>query len=339
MAFTELAFERLLFALETTRGTAITSPTHIINIGGKLTPKQTKYKPPDARGTLVKTYRSKTVRKWAELEADGAADPNIVPLFLNMVVDNLASPSTPGGATLSRLWEFIPNISADDLKTSTYWFADPVAAAVELRAPFGTIDELTFSNDASGEEVAKVSIKGKSNYPTEGIAVAAPASIAGDLLPGQFMQIWMDTSSAIGTTAVTGRLVKAEHTIRAGIETYKYLAAGPASSLTYQGIGRGKRDMTTKITLEVPDDTQYALWDAGTTVKCRVRHNGELIETTAGPVNWYNYIEFDTYGPLEDLEWAENGANRVVSFTINSQYDSTLGADFRVAVQNARTGL
>lgn len=33
----------------------------------------------------------------------------------------------------------------------------------------------------------------------------------------------------------------------------------------------------------------------------RVRHNGALIESVAGPLNFYNYVEVDTYGPLDEL--------------------------------------
>lgn len=333
MAFTEIAFERLHLALETTRGAAIAAPTHLLNLPGKLTPKRTLYRPKESRGTLVAAYRNKQVRKWGEWEAEGAADPNMLPVLFNMAIKPVTSPTTPG--TLSKLWAFVRTVNADDIKTATIWGGDPNIQS--WQADFGTIDEIVIKNDASSEEVAMVSVKGQANFPAKVSAPTSPASIAGDTLPGQQMQVWIDTSSAIGTTAVTGRVISVEHTIPVGIE-YKYLAAGPAGGLEYSGLGRLGTAAKTKIVMELPDMTQYDLWAAATTVKMRVRHNGAFIETVS-TVDYYNYFEMDIYGPLDALEWGEKGANRVVELTVESEYDATLGADYRVAVQSQRTAL
>ena len=154
------------------------------------------------------------------------------------------------------------------------------------------------------------------------------------------MQMWLDTSSAIGPTEITDRLISAKHTIKTGVK-YKYIAQGPSGNMGYSLIGREKvASLTTEVKLEFVDYDEYDLWAAGTSLKLRVRHNGALIESTAGPVDWYNYVEFDTYGPAIDPEWGDNeGTNRAITLVVESTYDSTLGADFRVAVQNARTTL
>lgn len=330
MAYTELAFERLHLALETTRGTAIGSPTHLLNLPGKLTPHQTMYRPAESRGTLVRNYRNKVVRKWAEWEAEGAADPNILPVLFNLAVKPVTSPTTPG--TLSKLWTFVRSVAADDIKTATLWAGDPNVQS--WRAVFAVIDEISIVNDASSEETAVVSVKGLANFAEKITAPTSPASIAGDVFPGQQMQVWIDTSSAIGTTAVTGRVIAVEHTIPVGVE-YKYLAAGPAGGLGYAAIGRVPTAAKTKLVLELPDMVQYDLWAAATSLKARVRHNGAFIETVA-TVDYYNYFEMDVYGPFDLLDWSEKGGNRTVELTIESQYDTTLGADFRVAVQNQR---
>ena len=334
----EIPFETFRVALEAARGTAESAPTHLLNLAGKITPNITRYRPKEARGTRARNYRSVDTRKGAEWEAEGDADSNLTAVLLNMGVAPVTSPSTPSGATLSRLWAFVPNLTADNIKAATAWWGDP--AIDQLVSDFCMLDELVFENDASGEEVLTVSAKGMGGFPTKASAPSATASIAGVTFPGQLMQVWIDTSSGIGTTALSGRVISAKHTIRTGT-TYKYVAAGPAAALDYGLVGRDVViGMTTELKLELIDYTQYDLWAAGTTLKCRVRHNGALIESTAGPVNWYNYIEFDCYGPAEDLDWDDNeGSNRALNLTINSTYDATLGADFRVAVQNQRTSL
>ena len=89
------------------------------------------------------------------------------------------------------------------------------------------------------------------------------------------------------------------------------------------------------MTLELLDLDQYNLFRDGTTVKLRIRHNGDLIEGSL-----YNFVQVDTYGPMTFTDWgALEGVNRTLTLEVVSQYDSTLGADWSIAVQNDRTAL
>lgn len=330
----ELWYERLHAALESTRGTAVTTPTHSFNGKVMITAANGFVEPEESRGEIASKYRQTLSRKgaaWTYSEA--AVDVNYLPFFLNMAVAPVTTPTTPGGGTNSRLWTFARDMDADDIETATLiWNLH----AQPLSSDYAFIDTLTLSNDASGEGGLTLDIAGTCHYPAD-IAVPTPAaSIAGALMPSQLMSLYMDTSSGIGTTEVTGRLISATHVITTGV-TYKFLGSGPAGTLEFTKTGRdGKvaRCVTT-LTLEVPDMTQYDLFTAGTHVKCRVRHNGALIEGSL-----YNYVQVDTYGVLKNLQWGENaGSNRSVTFTIESIKDSTLGSDYAVMVQNARTTL
>jgi hypothetical protein len=333
----EITFETLRAAIETTRGTAIASPTHLLNLEGTYTPRIVHYKPREQRGTRARNYRDVVVRKFGELEGEGDADVNELPFYLQQLVEPNTSPSTPTDAVATRLWEFIGNLTADDIKSSTFWFGDP--ALNQLKADFLMLTEMEFENDASGEEVATISVKGMGGFPTKVAAPGATASIAGATLPGQLMSCFVDTSSAIGTTEISGRVISAKHTIRTGA-AFKYVAGGPAAALDFSLIGREKIvALTTELKLELIDYTQYDLWAAATSLKVRVRHNGSLIETQ-NATDFYNYVEFDTYGPFEELEWDDHeGTNRALTLVMNGHVDSTLGSDIRVAVQNARTSL
>lgn len=334
----EIAYETLRAAIEVTRGTAITTPTHMLNLEGTLTPKLSLYRPREQRGTTFTNYRSVATRKVAEWEGEGDADVNTLPFLLQMAVVPNTTPSTPTDAVAARLWEFVRSGTADNIKSATIWWGDP--ALDQLRSAFGMLDELVVENDASSEEVATVNAKGMALFPTKVAAPAATASIAGATLPGGLMQLWIDTGTdAIGTTEIADRLISAKHTIKTGVK-YKYIAKGPAASLGFSLVGREKiASTTTEITLEFLDFTEYDEWAASTALKVRVRHNGSLIETQAS-TDFYNYVEFDAYGAGTDLEWGDNeGTNRTITIVIESQYDSTLGSDTRVAVQNARATL
>lgn len=333
----EIPFEYLTFALETTRGTAITAPTHYAPIQGMMTPKMSRFRPAEARGMLAEFFRSQVVRQWAEWEGEGPLDNFILPLFLEMLVKGGISPTTPSGATTTRLWTYTPSMTADNIKTATAWWGDPNTQI--FRSPFAYVDELTLSADASSEDGATMSVKGMAQFPSKVSAPTLPSQIVGPMIAPADMQVFLDTSSAIGTTALTGRVVSAEFTLPNAVVP-KYLASGPGGSRTYQRIGRKKRHMEAKIKLELIDMNEYDIFTAGTTVKLRVQLNGPKIETVTGPTDLYHYVEVDIYGPLDELSWdGYEDTNRLVEFTIQSEYDATLGADFSIKVQNTRATL
>jgi hypothetical protein len=335
----EIVFETFRLALETTRGTAIATPTHLLNHEGTLTPNTTRYRPRESRGTRARNYRAVDTRAMAEFEGEGDLDSVLASVLFNMAVAPVSTPSTPASAVLSRLWAHVGSVAADDIKTATVWWGDPNLTQ-QLRSTFAFLDELTIENDASSEEVATVSYKGMASKPTKVAAPAATAVPTGVTFPGQLMQLWIDSSSAIGTTAITDRLISVKHTIKTGAKA-KFIAKGPAHDLSFSLLGRDKIvAVTTELLLERADYNEYDLWAAGTSLKVRVRHNGALIESVAGPTDFYHYVECDTYGPASDLKWEDHeGVNRALRITIEGAYDATLGSDIRVAVQNQRTTL
>lgn len=336
MPLTEIAFEQFLAAHETTRGTQITTPTHLIHQGGMVKPTKSVRIAEDFRGELFANYRSAVTRRgltWETRSED--ADVNTLPWWLNIFVKGgVTSPTTPGGATNSRLWTFTRTGSSDDLRSFTGWWGDP---AIQVwRNGFCMGQEMTISCDATAEDgVVKAKFKGIGQPWATVADPTVPAAIAGNLMPAQFLQCWIDTSSAIGTTAITGRVLGCEHTIRTGV-TDKYMGGGPTAGLGFSDVGRqAVSAVTTTLRLEMPDLTQYTLWENHSTIKLRMRYNGPLIEST-----FYEYLEIDCYGPFDALDWGENAAsNRVLQLTINGFKDSTLGSDLSVKVQNARTAL
>lgn len=333
----EIAFEYLAVGLESTRGTAINPPTHRLPIAGTLTPREERFYPDRSSGTLALQHDSVTVRRWGELAASGQLDSLYGPVYANMALAPVTSPSTPGGATNSRLWAFTRGMASDALKAATCYFGDPNVQI--FRGVYGMLEEITIAADASGTDGATIDLKGFTKFPTKNAPSSVPAALSSPpiLVPGK-MQLWIDTSSAIGTTEITdARLVSFSHTIPTGV-TRKNNAQGPASDLSFSGVGRAKTAPEMKIRLEVPDMDEwdsYANSSGDTIHKVRVRINGTLIEST-----FYHYCECDIYGPLTAPTWGElEGSNRTIEFTIPGHYDATLASDARVAFQNTRTSL
>lgn len=341
MAFKEIIFERFLGALETTRGTAIAAPTHVFNYTGLLTPVNDHDSQAESRGNKWAFYSSEIVRQGGIFSvADQPVDPGLITFWLNMAVVPVTTPTQPDATNwpTTYLWTFKPTAASDDVKTATLWWGDPVQYWL---SDFAILNSLTFNNDANQVQGARFSADGMAGFPSKVSAPTVPTNIGGRLLGnGTLMQLWMDTSSVIGTTAITGRVISARHTLNTGLFP-KWLAAGPLAAMDYTAVGITKEGvrLTTELTLELPDMTQYDLFAAGTTTKTRVRHNGPVIDVYGAGSNSYRYAQFDLYGPLKNLAWGENNGNRTVTFTIESLHDATLGAPYQITVQSNRATL
>lgn len=340
MPFSHLFTERIHLALESTRGTPITTPTHSMNGMGVVTPAVEFYEPNESRGQIMRIYRQTISRVGSAFAYNAPADPNYLPVWLNMGVVPETSPSTPAGGTLTRLWECVRTMNADDIKAaSIIWDLD----VQSLITDYNMLTSLTLSNNANNTEGLTVDIAGTGGFPSD-IATPSPiTNIAGVLLPGQKMQLWVDDIGAnpIGTTAYAGTIVSASHALTTGV-TFKHLGNGPTATLEFSDTGRdpGAARMVTTFVVELANMTLYDLAVAGTKAAVRIRHNGAAIETVAGPLTYYNYVEVDTYGALKNPTWGTNvNSNRTLQLTVESIVDSTLAADFRIAVQNARTSL
>jgi hypothetical protein len=330
-------FERLALALEATAGTKIANPTHVIPVtSATMTPQQSRYAPSEMRGGFSRNFRQEITRAWGQWEADMPADTRILPLLFNMAVKDV---STGTGAGTHKTWAFPFDETSSTVKTATMWFG---SANFWQNRGYSTIESLEFTNSADSEDAATVKVSGFGNTAALGTtAPTIPAISTGSLLPPGMMAMWLDTSSAIGTTAIANRLISATHKITTGYTEggmkFWPLGTDGATNRGYSALARDAASMRleTTITLEIPDLTQIALWEAATFTKLRIRHYGKLIATTE-----YHYVDFDTYGPLEDLQWGTYaGTNRVVTFTVKSHYDATLAAQARVAVQNESAAL
>lgn len=334
----EIAFEYFLAGIETARGTAQENPTRRILAPGMISPLRERWRPEEARGLLAEYYHSADVRRWSEFEAEGAADVTVLPLLLNAIVEGgVTSPTTPTDGVLTRLWTFEPTLDADTLESMTLYWGDPNVQV--FRATYCMIDELSIEADATGGDGVMMTLSGQGQFPSKNTPTSVPSAHLAPLLIPAKTQVWIDTTSAIGTTAVTGRVLSASLTINSGIAR-KWVASGPDSTLDFATIGRGRRHAELSLRFEVPDTTQYDLFEAGTSLKVRVRFNGPEIESVGvGPTTYYYYIEADVYGPVESIEWGENETNRTLDITIFSEYDSAAGYDFAIRVQNDQASL
>jgi len=330
-----IPFEYLLMAIESARGTAETTPTKMLNLLGSLMPKKSYWRPEESTGTLAASHRSKVTRQWGEVSAEGPLELNGLLVLAQSLMGAVASPSTPTNGVLTRLWEFLPDMTSDSREGLTAWGGDP---NIQIwRSPFLMVEEVGIISDTSGEDGSTMSISGRCNFPAKVSAPTAPALDNAPLLAAMNMQAFIDTSSAIGTTELTGRIVSAEHTLTCPV-ALEFLTTGAGGGLDFSSISLAKSSITTRLTLTVPDTTQYDHFADEDTVKLRVRHNGPLIESVTP--DYYYKVEVDTYGKFELVDFGDlEGASRTISFEVSSEYDTTLAADWRLAIQSTETAL
>jgi hypothetical protein len=329
----EIAFEKFGIALEATRGTLVDPPTHLLPWAGTLTPQSERYYPNDQDGTLAEHRRSATVRKWASWDVPATAlDTVYFPLVCEMALRGGVTPTTPGGGTTARLWTYTPTMDTDTIKTASAWWGDPNVQA--FSSPFVGVDEFTVSADTAGTEGATLALKGMGAFPAKDTPASWPAALATPILIPQLMQLWIDTSSAFGTTEINdARLIAAQFKLATGV-TRKWTANGPTSTMSFTRMGRAKRHAEMMLRFEVPDANQFDAF-TDTFVKARLRLNGPVIEAALR-----HYVEFDIYGPLTAPSWGElEGSNRTLEFTILSHYETGMAADFAIKVQNNRATL
>lgn len=336
----EIAFERFGLALETVRPNvggyvAPAAPTHLIPMSGYLKPEFTTYAPPEARGVLNDRPRSKVTKRWSSWSGDAMPlDVYYLPVLANMWLAPVSAPTTPAGATNTRLWTFTRVMTADSQKSAKCWWDEPVTGADA--APFGMIDSGTISSDATGDDGATMQFSGFAQEATNGASPAFPALLTAPLITPLDMQAWLDTTAAIGTTALQNSLLSASVSLGSQ-RSQKFYPAGPASNRTFGAVGVKKNHPTVDLVFEYSAALKATL-QSDNVLRTRVRMNGPAIEVIAGSVTLYHFVEFDVWLTPDSIDygsWAD-GTNRTITGTFGGTYDATAGTDLVLRVQNDR---
>lgn len=334
----EIAFEKWGAALEATFGTAVTPPTHYPSFGGMLVPNKPLFTPEDKSGTLALAHRSQQVRRWTAYSGEGAADVDFAPFLFAMGVNgSVTSPTTPTNGVLTRLWTFNRQMTSNALKSATMFFGDPNITGTEIWRSTGCIlESFGVNGDAAGEGGVTWEMSGWGQRETVVAVPTFPTRMAGDIpIPGS-TQIWIDTSSAIGTTEITATNtgVTASATCPTGQEP-KYTMRGPTGGVSYARRSIVATQPTGSISFEVDNLDLYDHFDLDTLLKIRIRWNGSLIESVTP--DYYNYIQVDFHAAkLSELELAENIGNRTHQYAIVGHYSASAGTDVTWYAQNQK---
>lgn len=342
MPSAELTFERFGLALEATRGTAITNPTHWLPLTGRIRPMHTRYRPKESRGTLAANYRSKVVKQWSEWTTEaGGLDTYNAPLLLNLVAP-VAAPTTPASGVLTRDWLFTRSMTSDNAKSATLWYGDPNTQI--FRSTYNMLSSMTIGLDGTGEDAATMQVKGFGQTESKIANPTWPSMLNGPMITPLQATCYLDTGSAIGTTALSGTFLSAELSCDF-TRSQKFLPAGPSAGKTFTRTGIGQSSASLALRFELADTTIYDLIRGANPDqpwKVRIEMNGPAIETVAGPITYYQMCRIDFYGTPDDaLDWGDwaDSTNRTLDVTLTSEYDATAATDWSILIRNDRTTL
>ncbi len=329
----EILFERSGLALETTAGTAVAAPTHYLPNRINLQPRNTPYFRPSS-GIRAANSGFKITKTWTEWDMPAAGiDTYNLPVFLESAVAGGVAAITPTGATNTRLRTYTRSQTSTTERTMTLWGGDPNVQVYQSAYAFP--QSFSISGDASGDDAVTLEAAGMARTMIKVANPTFPAILQGPLITPLATEFFLDTTGAIGTTAIAGRVISAVFSVDALRGDPKFLFVGPAGGDTYQRVGANATSATLAVRFELLDTTQWDIYAASSAVKARVRFNGPIIEAT-----FRHYVEVDIYGVFTDPGWGEfAGTNRTLDLTITSVYDATAAHDWSIKVQNDRATL
>jgi len=322
-------FDQLFIAEESTPGTGETTMEHRFGLNGHIKHQSPPTKIRHNDGSRAQNSQSEILKQWGEISASGAATVDDVYYALRALLDDPTT-SSPETDTDLHVWTPAVVTDADAFMPSTLMAVNKSQTVKPVKSgSYGIVQQVVFTNDASGANVAQLSLNAKCNYPVD-------LDLTGLVFPSirtpvKFhplkMQMWLDTSSVIGTTELAGRIVKVTHTIMNGVQELFVPIGASADVPDYSNVAYGLR-AGVKTDVQIRLATDSLLSDVFKEyVKLRVRHNAEAL------TNGFAYLEVDTYGKLTVNSRDTVGDNVTAwNISIEGELDVTLGSDCRIAL-------
>jgi hypothetical protein len=308
-----MAFQRVQGAIETTRGTAITTMTRPIIVlaqgGNSWTYSRDREDAPETlnsfnvdRDTAL-TNEAVTIAIEARLSFEEAI------WWLNLALDgNNRTGTTTGSTPPGFTYTLTPNISADDLDSATLKLGD-ASQAYRFRRCMISTATFRCNPNAGGEATWRMTadliaiFDGVTTFDT-------PAAITRTMILSNGSKLYYDTASAIGTTAQNLLVRNMSFTIANNLEEKRFVESGSTAAAD---VGRGFQRITGDFTVEhLADATFFANMRANTNSKIRFEYTGAQIGTTP-TTNYLWQVDF-VQAKLNAPSFSFAGQNKVATY-------------------------
>lgn len=315
--------------LESVYGTAVTRTrkVYLLAPGPQITKTRAPFFKKFATGTRddQRAYTSGPIVVGGPVVVDMSADELIE--WLLITLKGAVTPTTPGGATLSRLWTFVPGSTA--LDSMTLAANDGAQAWIDSGVYGNTI---TIEGSVTGDNKVTIETFGKDKVTgtlTGGFAERVP-----DYVLGWQTNLYIDAFGGTpGTTAVVNmvswRVVIGNNLGR------KYLAN---DTKTLTSVTTGEISVTAELTFEASvtaTQTEWTNWDADTKRLVRLEFLGPVDGIETG---FRRFVTIDIPGNWTSPDLTgEDAGTRTYKFGMEYVYDPTNTFGLQVRCQNART--
>jgi hypothetical protein len=308
-----MAFQKVQGVIETVRGTAITTMTRPITVlvqgGNSWTYSRDREDAPETlasfnvdRDTAL-TNEAVTIAIEARLSFEEAI------WWLNLALDGgnrtgTTTGSTPPGFT----YTLTPNDTTDDLDSATLKLGD-TSQAYRFRRCMVNTATFRCNPNAGGEATWRMTADLIAIYDGT-TTFDSPASITRTMVLSNGSKLYLDTASAIGTTAQNLLVRNMSFTIANNLEEKRFVESGSTAAAD---VGRGFQRITGDFTVEhISDATFFALMRANTNTKIRFEYTGAQIGTT--PTTNYLWQADFAQAKLNAPSFSYAGQNRVATY-------------------------
>lgn len=237
------------------------------------------------------------------------------------------TPTTPGGATLARLWTFVPSTT---LETATLRYNDGVAAYIAAGVQ---VNQFTFEGSVEGDNMVSLDLFGRSRVA--GALTGALSDRTPTFLQGWQTNVYIDALGGTpGTTLVSNAVLNWQVAINNNLDR-KFFAGNTQQA---GGIVFGDFEVSAQLTFEASAAiaaTELANWEANTPRLVRL----EFLDVANGiETGFRRFVTIDLPGHWSEPDLAgEDKGTRTYQFNLMQRYDNTNAFDVQIRLQNART--
>lgn len=276
------AFHRLQAAIETTRGTAIGTMTRWLTVlqdgGGTWSYTREREDAPETLRSFQGDRDTAITNEAVTWQIEARLSYEEIPWWMSMGLTGAASTltgTTTGSTPPGYTYTINPVDTSDDLDTFTMKIGDTSTCYLLKRCAINTFT-IRCNPDQGGEASWRITASGPAIFVSTS-TFDSPSDITRTIVQSYGSKMYLDTSSAIGTTEIAGLCRNFEFTVNNNIEEKRFIDAGVAAAADF---GRGLMRVTGSFTLEHTSDTYFAYHRAETDVKLRFEKTGAQIGVT-----------------------------------------------------------
>lgn len=309
--------------IEATRGTLVAA-TRILDMdpGGAVLKRSATVIRVRNAGSLATSHRSYPGRDIISIEVAGTWTYNWAPWWFNHFLGPLAAGT---GATADKLWAFTSteiSDTADNLKSSSWEVSGKDTRPGEYKVAGVMGQKLSLSIKQDQPWTYKATLIGQVvTIAAKTGALSAAATIT-DVL-GTLTKVYIDTSSAFGTTQRAGAVVSADIDITVGTNP-RYTLDGQRNP--FRMAVTGNRQISAKLVVEYDAQTEYTAAHAGTAKRVRIKATGPTLGAST-------YIcQLDLPGTWDSHEFGDDDGVVTEQMTLTGQYDTTPASDIAAQI-------